>query len=156
MHIIITGDPVSGFEFVGPFKDGQAAISYGDRHEKSLGPSFWISGVSPADVSQDVDEKTLIELTPLQGKRLSGIAWTAAKYTDDAAQIDYLITLSNRIQSRLVDGQAADLIVYEFTRGDCDAIRGLIYEAMKNEDDARESDFLGELVDQFEQCMDGG
>lgn len=40
MHILITGNPVDGFEYFGPFKTGKEAITYG---EERLGNDWWIA-----------------------------------------------------------------------------------------------------------------
>lgn len=32
MTIIVTGNPVDGLEFFGPFEDGEAAFRYADEH----------------------------------------------------------------------------------------------------------------------------
>jgi hypothetical protein len=38
MYILITGDPVEGFEYHGPFTDEHEAISYGEKH---FPDSYW-------------------------------------------------------------------------------------------------------------------
>ena len=40
MHILITGDPVDGFEYFGPFKTGEEAIAAGEDH---LDGDWWIA-----------------------------------------------------------------------------------------------------------------
>lgn len=40
MHILITGNPVDGFEYFGPFKTGEEAITYG---EDWLSSDWWIA-----------------------------------------------------------------------------------------------------------------
>lgn len=154
MHIIITGDPVGGFEFAGPFKDGKAAIAYGDRHEKSLWRSFWISEVRPADGAVEDPVRVQIELTREQGDMVRYLTWDGAKRTNDPQQIDRLIVLAHYVRAIMRTFSTPNM-VFEFTRDDADLIRSLIYEAIKEGPDALppETADLNELVDQFEQCM---
>lgn len=46
----------------------------------------------------------------------------------------------------------ADEILLVVTRAQCEALRSLVYEAMKHTDDPAQQDFLGILVDQLEQA----
>lgn len=40
MHILITGNPVDGFSYYGPFKTGEDAIEHGNNRH---GPDWWIA-----------------------------------------------------------------------------------------------------------------
>lgn len=48
--------------------------------------------------------------------------------------------------------RGADEILLVVTRAQCEALRSLVYEAMKHTDDAAQQDFLANLVDQIEQA----
>lgn len=163
MHIIITGDPVCGFEFSGPFRDGQAAIAYADKHQKSLGPQYWTSALNSiddpdgeyADVAT-ADDSILVELTREQGDMVRYLTWEAAKNTDDQRQVDYLVKLSSDVLATMRACPSLEQVVFDFTTDDADMIRSLIYEAINRgvEHLPPETADLDDLVDQFEQCMD--
>ncbi len=57
LHIIITGNPVDGFEFIGPFKTADDAVAYanGDQLNQFAAPriegEWWIAPLAAADAS---------------------------------------------------------------------------------------------------------
>lgn len=49
MMIIVVGDPMSGFEFFGPFEDDLVALEYGRKH--IFGTNWWM-----ADLYKEIDK----------------------------------------------------------------------------------------------------
>lgn len=48
MFIIVTGNPVDGFEFFGPFDDEVAAAEWADKNDDGM-PYWWVSYLSNPD-----------------------------------------------------------------------------------------------------------
>jgi hypothetical protein len=51
--ILIIGNPVYGFGFIGPFKDNAEAAAYGDQH---VDDEFWVVELMSPDHYKDKDE----------------------------------------------------------------------------------------------------
>lgn len=45
MHVLIVGDPVGGFQIIGPFKTGEDAIRHGERECAT----WWIAPLEAPD-----------------------------------------------------------------------------------------------------------
>lgn len=41
LHIVITGNPLDGLEFYGPFKTADDAVAFGERLDPRLGDGSW-------------------------------------------------------------------------------------------------------------------
>jgi len=53
MWIVITGNPISGFDFVGPFSDPATAIDCAERDLSSSEIDWWISKLKPTDYYEE-------------------------------------------------------------------------------------------------------
>lgn len=43
MHILITGNPADGFEYFGPFKTGEEAVTFGNKDAHIGDHEWWIA-----------------------------------------------------------------------------------------------------------------
>jgi hypothetical protein len=41
--IIVSGDPLLGFDFIGPFEDEEEALAHVERNWDDIGPSYWLA-----------------------------------------------------------------------------------------------------------------
>lgn len=48
MHIVIIGNPVDGFQYIGPFKTGEDAIAWADR-DADIDADWWIAPLEAKD-----------------------------------------------------------------------------------------------------------
>ena len=48
MHIIIVGNPVSGLEFIGPFKTGEDAVEWANR-DAHIDADWWVAPLEAKD-----------------------------------------------------------------------------------------------------------
>ncbi len=46
-HCLITGNPVDGFQIIGPFPDGETALEYPNKH--ALDSDWWIIPMEAPD-----------------------------------------------------------------------------------------------------------
>ena len=49
MYLIITGNPVDGFLFIGTFSNSEAAIEWAEQELPNSEPDWWVSKITPAD-----------------------------------------------------------------------------------------------------------
>lgn len=52
MHVILHGNPVDGFEIIGPFTTGEDAVDWASRHEHQFENSWWIA---PLRAKEEID-----------------------------------------------------------------------------------------------------
>jgi hypothetical protein len=57
MKIIVSGNPVDGFTFTGPFASEQDAIYWADRYGRGLGDYWWIADLEGVPLSDDLKEE---------------------------------------------------------------------------------------------------
>jgi hypothetical protein len=48
MHIIIIGNPVDGFEYIGPFKTGEDAVAWANQ-DANIDGEWWIAPLEAKD-----------------------------------------------------------------------------------------------------------
>jgi len=53
MWIVITGTPIDGFTFVGPFSDPGTAIDCAENGLTNSGIDWWISKLKPTDYYEE-------------------------------------------------------------------------------------------------------
>lgn len=53
LHIIVTGNPVDGFEFFGPFKTGEDAIIFGNT-DPHLTDEWWVAKLHDQHGERDI------------------------------------------------------------------------------------------------------
>jgi hypothetical protein len=47
LHIVVIGDPIDGFSFVGPFKTGDDAFAWARKHLAPRDVDWWFTPLEP-------------------------------------------------------------------------------------------------------------
>lgn len=53
MHIIITGNPVDGFEYIGPFETGAEAVDW--AHSNPIKEEWWIAPLTVSEYGIELE-----------------------------------------------------------------------------------------------------
>jgi len=49
LHIIISGNPVDGFFYYGPFEDAEQALEYADAEYSIRNSEYWVTELTPPE-----------------------------------------------------------------------------------------------------------